>query len=157
MSPVISMQRFAAQRMLKFLVSALLYSGSLCPGQNAPSAACLSYEPAVVNVAGTLTRKTFPGPPNYESVRNGDIAEVYWFVELRSPVCVLEDKADPDLNPSQDQVREVQLVLESAMYRTYNGLIGRQVTAQGTLFGAHTGHHHTPVLLTVKSIESTDR
>jgi hypothetical protein len=82
---------------------------------------------------------------------------MYWFVELRSPVCVLEDKADPDLNSSQDQVREIQLVLQSTMYKAYSGLIGRHVVAQGTLFGAHTGHHHTPVLLTVKSIESADR
>ena len=158
MSSVITMRRFAARRrMLRLVVGALLCSGSLCLGQNPSSPACLSYEPAVVKVTGTLTRKTFPGPPNYESVRMGDRAETYWFVELRSPVCVLEDKADPDLNPSQDQVREIQLVLESAMYKTYSGLIGRHVVTQGTLFGAHTGHHHTPVLLTVKSIESADR
>jgi hypothetical protein len=110
-----------------------------------------------VKITGTLTRKTFPGPPNYESVRKGDRAEMYWLVELRSPACVLEDKVSPDLNPSQDQIREVQLVLESAMYKTYSGLIGRRVVAQGTLFGAHTGHHHTPVLLTVESIEAAGR
>ena len=152
------MQRFAAgQRMLRLVVGALLCSGCLCPGQNTSSPACLSYQPAVVKITGTLTRKTFPGPPNYESVRKGNRAEMYWLVELRSPACVLEDKVSPDLNPSQDQIREVQLVLESAMYKTYSGLIGRRVVAQGTLFGAHTGHHHTPVLLTVKSIEAAGR
>jgi len=81
---------------------------------------------------------------------------MYWFVELRSPACVLADKLKPALNISQDHVREIQLVLETAMYKTYSLLIGRQVVVQGTLFGAHTGHHHTPVLLNVKSIESAD-
>jgi Domain of unknown function (DUF4431) len=154
---VISMQRFAARRRrLRLAVGALLCSGYLCPGQNASLPTCLSYEPAMVKVTGALARKTFPGPPNYESVRKGDQAEMYWFVELRSPVCMLDDKLDPDLNLSQDHITEIQLILESAMYKTYSGLIGKQVVAQGTLFGAHTGHHHTPVLLTVKSIESAD-
>ncbi|WP_350304221.1 hypothetical protein [Photorhabdus viridis] len=27
---------------------------------------------------GTLLRITYPGPPNYENVENGDIPETYW-------------------------------------------------------------------------------
>jgi len=107
----------------------------------------------MVKVSGTLIQKTFPGPPNYESVRKGDKAEVDWLVELRSPVCVTEDKADPDLNPSQDRIHELQLVLSPEAFKDYRNLMGRDVVAQGTLFGAHTGHHHTPVLLTVSSIK----
>jgi len=142
--------------MWRSAIGTLLCSGYFCHGQIASSPACLSYEPAVVKVTGHLTRKTFPGPPNYKSVGKGDQAEMYWFVELRSPACVLADKLKPALNISQDHVREIQLVLETAMYKTYSLLIGRQVVVQGTLFGAHTGHHHTPVLLNVKSIESAD-
>jgi Domain of unknown function (DUF4431) len=142
--------------MLRLAVGALLCSGSLSLGQNSPATACLSYEPAMVKVTGRIARKTFPGPPNYESVRKGDRAEMYLFVDSPSPVCVLEDKADPDLNPSQDHIREIQLVLKPEMYKTYSGLIGNHVVVEGTLFGAHTGHHHAPVLLTVKSIATAD-
>ena len=106
-----------------------------------------------MKISGILTCKTFAGPPNYESVRKGDQAEKYWLIELHSPVCVFEDKIDPDLNPSQDRVREIQLVLAPEEYQTYKGMVSKEVIAKGTLFGAHTGHHHTPVLLTVKSIE----
>ncbi len=33
---------------------------------------CLSYEPTEVRLTGTISRKTFPGPPNYQSIRKGD-------------------------------------------------------------------------------------
>ena len=106
--------------MLRLVLGVVLCSGCLCSGQNNSSSACLTYEPSTVKIIGTLTRKTFPGPPNYESVRKGDRAETSWFVELRSPVCVLEDKIDPDLNPSQGKVKEIQLVLELAMCKSLN-------------------------------------
>ena len=141
--------------MLSLAVGTLLCSGNLCGQDSNFPSACLSYEPTVVKIAGTLTRKTFPGPPNYESVRRGDRAETYWFVELHAPVCVTEDKADPDLNPSQDRVGKIQLVLDPDAYKTYKGLVDGEVVATGSLFGAHTGHHHTPVLLTTKFIEAT--
>jgi hypothetical protein len=36
------------------------------------------------------------------------------------------------INP-EDQLREIQLVLELAIYKNFSGLIGRRVVAQGTL------------------------
>ena len=106
-----------------------------------------------MNIGGTLARKTFAGPPNYESVRKWDRAQTYGLIEPYSPVCVVEDEADPDLNPSQDLVGEIQLVLTPEEYQAFKEMVGREVIAKGTLFGAHTGHHHTPVLLTTMSIE----
>ncbi len=39
--------------------------------------------------------------------------------------------------------------------RTYPVLptVGKKVLATGTLFGEHAGHHHTPVLLTVHTLD----
>ena len=126
--------------------------GIACFGQAAPGD-CLSYEPTVVNLRGTLIRSTLPGPANYQDVRRGDTAETSWFLELDSSICVNVDNSQPDLNPSQADIRKVQLVLQASMYKRYRALLGRKVVARGTLFGAHTGHHHTPVLLTVKSLQ----
>ena len=42
-------------------------------------------------------------------------------------------------------------------YKEYIDLVGKQVTATGTLFGEHTGHHHTPVLLTVRQLAEAKR
>ena len=117
-----------------------------------PTSPCLSYEPAVVKLSGTLARKTFPGPPNYENIHRGDRPETYWLLELSQPVCVNEDKSEPSLNPARKGIRTVQLVLTADAYKRYRRLVGKRVVATGTLFGEHTAHHHAPVLLTVKDL-----
>lgn len=116
------------------------------------SGGCLSYEPARVTLHGKLVSRTFPGPPNYTNVRKGDQAETYWILNLDSPRCVNEGKAEPGLNLDQKNIKQVQLVLEPEMYQRYKNMVGKRVLASGTLFGAENGHHHTPVLLTVSSI-----
>jgi len=141
--------------MLKQFITAatILISTNLAIGQRAPQTQCLSYEPAVVSLSGTLVRKTFPGPPNYESVKKGDRPETSWFLDLSEGVCVNESKTEPDLNPEQTGIREIQLVIKPEQYQQHKGLVGRKVLATGTLFGEHTGHHHTPVLLTVRTLD----
>jgi Domain of unknown function (DUF4431) len=74
-------------------------------------------------------------------------------LKLDSPICVAQDKSDPDLNPGQKDVREVELVLNNQQAVRANLLLGKRVVATGTLFGAHTGHHDTPVLLTVTYLD----
>lgn len=121
------------------------------------TAGCLKYDPTVVTLRGTLIRRTYPGPPNYENIQKGDGKETFWLLRLDSHICVDEDRVTPELNPRQQNVRTVELVLTPEMYRHPNkSLIGKHVTATGTLFGAITGHHHTPVLLTVKTLEQSD-
>lgn len=131
----------------------VLFSPLYSLGQRNGNTDCLAYEPAVVTLRGILTRHTFPGPPNYENIRNGDRPETALIMDLRSPVCVNEDPAQPDLNPAKQQIRHIQLVLKTSEYEQYKTLVGRRVTATGTLSGKLTGHHHTPVLLTVRTLE----
>jgi hypothetical protein len=63
-----------------------------------------------------------------------------------------QDKAEPDLNPALKNVRKVQLVVSPETYERQKALAGKSVVATGSLFGGHTGHHHTPVLLTVADL-----
>jgi hypothetical protein len=116
-------------------------------------AGCKQYEPVRVSLRGTLVRETLAGPPNYEDTHKGDKPETIWLLTLESPICVDRDKAQPDLNPSQKNIRKVQLVLDNEHYERAQALLGKRVIATGTLFGAHTGHHHTPVLLTVTYLD----
>jgi hypothetical protein len=121
--------------------------------QNSLASDCLAYEPANVKLTGVIVRKTFPGPPNYESIHLGDKPETTWLLVLPKSVCVDQDKNEPDLNAAQKGVVRIQLVfLEPERYREYAGLVGKRVVAMGTLYEAHTGHHHTPVLLTVGTL-----
>jgi len=95
-------------------------------------------------------RKTFPGPPNYESIQEGDEPETGFYLEVSAGLCTV---ASPDSmnndNGAFSDVRLVQLVLDAAGYSHLRPQLGRQVTLRGTLFAHFTGHHHAPLLLWV--------
>jgi len=114
--------------------------------------ACLDYEPATVTLTGIVISRTFPGPPNYESIRDGDTPENYWLLALPRAICVNQKPGDLT-NVAKKKIRRVQLVFSSETdYEKYRRLLGKRVVATGTLYGSHTGHHKTPVLLTVSSV-----
>jgi hypothetical protein len=124
--------------------------------QTPPKSNCLSCEPSAVKLTGTLVRKTFPGPPNYASVQHGDKLEIYWLLNLAKPICVDEDTAEPGLNPAHKGIRTMQLVIPAEFYKKYKSLVGHEVVVTGTLFGEHTAHHKTPVLVMVNSLAIVD-
>ncbi len=115
------------------------------------TAACLSYEPAVVVLRGHVERKTFPGAPSFESIESGDQPETGFYLVPDKPLCVKAGKGDYD-GPVSD-VRLVQLVLDKAGYQRLRPLLGKQVELRGSLFGAVSAHHHTPVLLDKVALE----
>jgi hypothetical protein len=110
---------------------------------------CLNFEPETVSLKGTIKRRTFPGPPNYESVEKGDQPEVMWVLHVARPICV---SASGDQN-AEKNVSNFQLVFAGAEdYRRYRSFVGKHATVNGTLFSAQTGHHYTRVLLRVTGI-----
>ena len=68
-----------------FVIASALFTGasaamlSRSPGHGT-GPACLRYQPDTVAIAGLLTRKTFPGRPNYESVKEGDGPETGFYL-----------------------------------------------------------------------------
>jgi hypothetical protein len=123
------------------------------PAVDALAQDCLSYEADGVRLTGTISKKTFPGPPNYESVRRGDEPETYWILHLVSPVCTT---ASPD-NDAESGVMDIQLILTPKQYALYRKFVGRRahVMVTGKLSHAITGHHHTQVLLEVTGISKS--
>ena len=115
---------------------------------------CLSYESNGVKLAGRIKIMTFPGPPNYESVEKGDQPEVAWVLRLGKPVCVNKGQ-DNEFDVAESNVTDIQLVLEQQEFTKWRVLArGRApVTITGKLFHAHTGHHHTAVLMEVTNIK----
>jgi hypothetical protein len=115
-------------------------------------AECLNYEPDAVSLIGKIIQKTFPGRPNYESVKTGDEPETYWILITAKPFCV-KPKAGNGQYSSESKIEQVQLVFMSNEYKEYKGLIGKDVVVYGQLFPMQTGHHHTKILITVKKIK----
>jgi hypothetical protein len=126
----------------------LLFRVGFSSNEQTPQS-CLSYEPATVTLKGEINRKTFAGPPNYESIDDGDKPETYWILHLTNPICVDGNgsgRDDPDNQPEHN-VFDIQLNLDEKQYDRYNDLLGKQVSVSGKLSHAFTGHHHTDVRL----------
>lgn len=119
-------------------------------GPSSPAQPCVAYEPDTVSLTGTIKPRTFAGSPNFESVARGDQPEHVWVLRLARPICV---SASGDQGEEKN-VSDLQLVFTDAEkdYYRYRSFLGRRVIVSGSLFQAHTAHHHTKVLLTVKRI-----
>lgn len=109
------------------------------------ASACLAYEPEAVSLRGRLLRKTF--------VNASKQKEVVWILKLSAPICVKADTEENEFNISRKRVTDVQLVLDADKYRKNTAAPNKQIEASGTLFGAHTQHHFTDVLLIVGDIK----
>jgi len=99
-------------------------------------------EGQAVTLTGTLSEKTFAGPPNYESIQAGDTPETYVIAALNPGSCV--------------DSQQVQLVFTGTHTpHILQRLYGKPVSLTGTLFEAQTGHHHTPFLMEVSAVDAT--
>ena len=114
---------------------------------------CLEYGPTVW-LTGTLRSHVFPGPPNYESIKQGDRKETAIILTLVAGACTTGN--DPQgFDVPETGVREMQLVVtKDAHWKTIRRLMGKRAIVSGTLFHAHTGHHRTKVLVDVANIRA---
>lgn len=114
-------------------------------GRASANAECLSYN-GRVTVSGKLTRQTFPGRPNFESVARGDEPETYFVLRLDHAACVRANPAD-DQSVFVPSIRDMQLMLNGTQFPQLRPLLGKHVHLSGSLEPAVTGHHHTAVML----------
>jgi len=121
---------------------------------------CLEYGPTV-SLTGTLHSRVFAGPPNYESIKRGDAKETAIILKLTNPTCTIGDDTN-SFDISYSNIREMQLVIfdddkrkNDALWKTVDRQMGKIVVVTGTLFGAHTGHHRTNVLIQVSDIRGS--
>ena len=138
---------------LRLLILAGLLIAFLCDAVSAsPQEDCLSYQTHDIQLTGRILKKVFPGPPNYENIKEGDLPEEAWIIRLAKPICVKANKQDED-DVAENDVSELQLVLRGNQFAQIRRLMKRgAVTVTGYLFHSSTGHHHTAVLMWVTRI-----
>lgn len=113
-----------------------------------PASAQICYKDGQqVTLTGTLKRVVFPGPPNYESVEEGDEPEPYWVLFTKAPLTCIKDSPDWGSND------QFQLIVRGDFYSKNQHYLNQQVSVTGEMFYAETGHHHTPVLIDVTAIK----
>jgi hypothetical protein len=110
------------------------------------------YEPEEVELRGILYEKVYSGPPEYTSVEMGDRPEKTVFLTLKEPINVeLKKNAEQEdiFNTPEKGVRELQVVFSNSKPSVHQ--IKQEVSLKGTLYHAHTAHHHRRVLMMVNS------
>lgn len=99
---------------------------------------CIEPNDAKVELIGEVKIEVFPGRPNYESIKNGDEPESAWILTIESPICVNG--------------------FDKKQYKFHLFWLGTKKHIQtpgkykitGKTMAAHTGHHHTSVLIEVE-------
>jgi hypothetical protein len=132
------------------VVSAMLGAGSLA------NAACIDVrqkEPLAFK--GTLNYRIFPGPPNYEDVKKGDKPEPAYVIKLDTPICAIGD----EFLDGKETIDQIQLLMDDSsqsgrtLWQSLRQMDGKRIAVSGKSgFGAQTGHHHAPLLMTLVGI-----
>lgn len=134
----------------RMMIFVLCLFSSICYASNQT----VFFEPKETTLTGVVTVLTFPGPPNYESIKNGDKAENGAYIVLKTPV-------DIEIAPNEKQVindkstknvQVIQLVVLNDKDRKEIKK-GNVVEITGTLSSPVTGHHHARALLDVKNVK----
>lgn len=100
-------------------------------------------------MSGILTLQLFPGPPNYESVAEGDAEERAFILELPRRMCANDGEF---ILPATLFDRVHISASDDAILSVLGAAVGRSVTVRGEAFGAHTGHHHAPLVLFAEQV-----
>ncbi len=103
------------------------------------------------SVRGRILKEIYPGPPNYESVKNGDKPMKYWFLKTERPICSYESDMTTDELTKIASQNKFQLVIDD--YDKYKNKQGKLVTVHGMPYSRHTGYHNTALLIEVANID----
>lgn len=136
---------------LRISILALLTGSSIC--QAIGPETILHFDPAFVELLGTVETQTFPGPPGYESIKQGDEMEPGWYLRLKEPVTVEANKPATTLGwQTEKHVRVLQMAIDWDQTRESKLAVGKTIKVKGKLFNRQNGHHHSRVLIDVSEL-----
>jgi hypothetical protein len=105
-------------------------------------AGCLKSEQAKTIIEGVLSERTFTDA--------NDQPEQAFILTPLVPTCLAGD----DNVDESEKVGEIQIFSsDDAVAQTIKSHVGEDVFVQGTPFGAHTAHHHAPIVMDIAGIQ----
>jgi Domain of unknown function (DUF4431) len=109
---------------------------------------------ASIALEGILVAGEFYGPPGYGESPTGDRIEHSMFLQLPAPPTtqLSDSKALTKFGPDAGQTYFVQVVVHDSDRSSAEKAIGHRVQIVGVPFAPLTGHHRTPLLIDVESL-----
>ncbi|QYH17517.1 DUF4431 domain-containing protein [Enterobacter sp. DNB-S2] len=111
------------------------------------------YEGQNTTLYGKVREEVFPGPPNYESINDGDEPQFYWILYVNEPIKLAGRSMEDDSLYEKGSSCMFQLCLTREIYDKRLDILNKYVSVQGEIFLGHTGHHKTKALLDVNTIK----
>jgi hypothetical protein len=112
-------------------------------GASAASADCLEANQDGQAAEGVLSLGTFEDA--------NDRPEKAYILTLSAPGC-LSGSDEMDQVSSADAIQVYSS--DEAVAQSLKQLVGRNVTVKGNPFGAHTAHHHAPIVMEITEVDS---
>ncbi len=106
----------------------------------------------IATLYGKVREEVFPGPPNYESINNGDRPQFYWILYTNEPISLVGRNLESNELYENGLSCMFQLCISSEIYDKHLDILGKYVKAEGEIFFGHTGHHKTKALLKVNTV-----
>lgn len=108
-----------------------------------------------ITLEGYLTTQLFAGPPNYESIANGDEEVRAFILELPERRCA-QQSLEPGIADTIEFDRvHVSAISDDNMMETLRSAVGHRIVVSGEGMVAHTAHHRAPMVLLVKDISGS--
>ena len=110
------------------------------------------YEGQNTTLYGKVREEVFPGPPNYESINDGDEPQFYWILYVNEPIKLAGRSMEDESLFEKGSSCMFQLCLTREIYDKRLDILDKYVCVNGDVILGHTGHHKTKALLDVRSI-----
>jgi hypothetical protein len=135
---------------LNFVVLGLLVVSVTGVGGADPSPTTLQYEPAIVELSGSISLEVHYGPPNFGENPKTDKKEQVPILKLQLPISVQGDPKNDLDGDSFNNVDHLQLLMQPS--QSLKEYMDKKVTVKGTLFEKQSGENFTDVLMNVQKI-----
>ena len=124
---------------------------------NAQELGYLPLEPNIVELQGKMLKVMKYGPPNYGENPESDAKYEIPIILLGKPIRIKGDPASVVHKADLTNVSFVQLIYLGTSAKEYWRYTDQNIVVTGTMFRAQTGHHYTPVVMTVKTIRAVSK
>ena len=96
--------------------------------------------------------QTFPGAPNYESIKEGDKIEKGWILKIDDPFDMVPTSHDEDVEAAPEKnIKFVHLaIMNDKIWPELKQ--GKHVSVEGVIYHRENGHHHSRVLLETEKL-----
>lgn len=107
----------------------------------------------ITTLYGKVRDVVFPGPPNYESINDGDEPQFYWILYTNASITLIGRSMENGELYENGSSCMFQLCVPTDIYDNRLDILGKYAKVEGEVFFGHTGHHKTKALLNVSSIK----